>query len=142
MNVLLVTPEFRPKVGGMGRSADRLGAGFAAAGHDTTILTYHRTGDIFTAPYARVDTDCPPGLRVLRVGPIATKYSGAEPETKAFLKRQFVDQSLRAIRTGAPPALVLSFGRATWPHLLVRALLAEQIYRAQQILAGHPYHRD
>ncbi|MGE0255490.1 MAG: 23S rRNA (pseudouridine(1915)-N(3))-methyltransferase RlmH [Alphaproteobacteria bacterium] len=39
-------------------------------------------------------------------------------------------------------ALLLSFGRATWPHLLVRALLAEQIYRAQQILAGHPYHRD
>ncbi|MCP4329485.1 MAG: 23S rRNA (pseudouridine(1915)-N(3))-methyltransferase RlmH [Alphaproteobacteria bacterium] len=38
--------------------------------------------------------------------------------------------------------LVLSFGKATWPHLLVRALLAEQLYRAQQILANHPYHRD
>ena len=37
--------------------------------------------------------------------------------------------------------LRLSFGRVTWPHLLVRALLAEQLYRAQQILAGHPYHR-
>ncbi len=37
--------------------------------------------------------------------------------------------------------LVLSFGAVTWPHLLMRALLAEQIYRAQQILAGHPYHR-
>ena len=37
---------------------------------------------------------------------------------------------------------VLSLGQATWPHLLVRGLLAEQIYRAQQILAGHPYHRD
>lgn len=35
----------------------------------------------------------------------------------------------------------LALGRATWPHLLVRGLLAEQIYRAQQILAGHPYHR-
>jgi 23S rRNA (pseudouridine1915-N3)-methyltransferase len=38
-------------------------------------------------------------------------------------------------------ALVLSFGAMTWPHLLARAMLAEQIYRAQQLLAGHPYHR-
>lgn len=36
---------------------------------------------------------------------------------------------------------VVAFGRLTWPHLLVRGLLAEQLYRAQQILAGHPYHR-
>jgi 23S rRNA (pseudouridine1915-N3)-methyltransferase len=37
--------------------------------------------------------------------------------------------------------LALSFGAMTWPHLLARAMLAEQIYRAQQLLAGHPYHR-
>ncbi len=36
---------------------------------------------------------------------------------------------------------VLSFGALTWPHMLVRALLAEQIYRAHSILTGHPYHR-
>lgn len=35
----------------------------------------------------------------------------------------------------------LSFGSQTWPHLLVRAMLAEQIYRALTILSGHPYHR-
>ncbi|MFL6722006.1 MAG: 23S rRNA (pseudouridine(1915)-N(3))-methyltransferase RlmH [Sphingomonas sp.] len=38
--------------------------------------------------------------------------------------------------------LLLSFGRATWPHLLVRAMLAEQLFRATSILANHPYHRD
>jgi 23S rRNA (pseudouridine1915-N3)-methyltransferase len=38
-------------------------------------------------------------------------------------------------------ALVLAFGRTTWPHMLVRAMLAEQLYRASTILTGHPYHR-
>ncbi|RAU21908.1 23S rRNA (pseudouridine(1915)-N(3))-methyltransferase RlmH [Paramagnetospirillum kuznetsovii] len=37
--------------------------------------------------------------------------------------------------------LLLSLGGMTWPHMLVRALLAEQLWRAQAILAGHPYHR-
>ncbi|NQU62115.1 MAG: 23S rRNA (pseudouridine(1915)-N(3))-methyltransferase RlmH [Rhodospirillales bacterium] len=38
--------------------------------------------------------------------------------------------------------LVIGFGEQTWPHLLVRGMLAEQIYRAECILAGHPYHRE
>lgn len=44
--------------------------------------------------------------------------------------------------TRAAATLVLGFGPATWPHLLVRAMLAEQLYRATSLLAGHPYHRD
>lgn len=38
--------------------------------------------------------------------------------------------------------LKLAFGSLTWPHMMVRAMLAEQIYRAWSINAGHPYHRD
>ena len=43
-------------------------------------------------------------------------------------------------RAGAD--LLLSFGAATWPHLLARAMLAEQLFRATSILANHPYHRE
>ena len=45
-----------------------------------------------------------------------------------------------AVRAGAD--LLLSFGPATWPHLLARAMLAEQLFRATSILANHPYHRE
>jgi 23S rRNA (pseudouridine1915-N3)-methyltransferase len=38
--------------------------------------------------------------------------------------------------------LLLAFGHATWPHLLARAMLAEQLWRATSILANHPYHRE
>ena len=48
-----------------------------------------------------------------------------------------LDASVRAAA-----ALTLALGPMTWPHLLTRALLAEQLYRAQSILTGHPYHRE
>jgi 23S rRNA (pseudouridine1915-N3)-methyltransferase len=38
--------------------------------------------------------------------------------------------------------LLLGFGRLTWPHLLARAMLAEQLFRTTSILANHPYHRE
>jgi 23S rRNA (pseudouridine1915-N3)-methyltransferase len=38
--------------------------------------------------------------------------------------------------------LLIAFGKATWPHLLARAMLAEQLWRATSILANHPYHRE
>ncbi len=45
-----------------------------------------------------------------------------------------------AQREGAD--LLIAFGRATWPHLMARAMLAEQLWRATSILANHPYHRE
>ena len=45
-----------------------------------------------------------------------------------------------AVRSNAD--LLLSFGPATWPHLMVRAMLTEQLFRATSILANHPYHRE
>jgi 23S rRNA (pseudouridine1915-N3)-methyltransferase len=42
----------------------------------------------------------------------------------------------------ARAGFTLGFGRLTWPHRLVRVMVLEQIYRARQIIAGHPYHRD
>jgi len=45
-----------------------------------------------------------------------------------------------ATRRGAD--LLLAFGKATWPHLLARAMLAEQLWRATSIIANHPYHRE
>ena len=49
------------------------------------------------------------------------------------------DGHAEAVRERAD--LLLSLGRLTWPHMLVRGLLAEQLYRARCILDGHPYHR-
>ena len=49
------------------------------------------------------------------------------------------DGRAASLREGADERL--AFGPQTWPHLLVRAMLAEQIYRAFTILSGHPYHR-
>jgi 23S rRNA (pseudouridine1915-N3)-methyltransferase len=47
-----------------------------------------------------------------------------------------------ADRERAAADLRLALGKATWPHLLVRAMLAEQLFRATSILANHPYHRE
>jgi len=44
--------------------------------------------------------------------------------------------------TRAQADLLIAFGRATWPHLMARAMLAEQLWRATSILANHPYHRE
>ncbi len=50
------------------------------------------------------------------------------------------DGHLESTRTKAD--LILSFGKLTLPHMLMRAVLSEQIYRLQTIISGHPYHRE
>ncbi|MCW1984682.1 MULTISPECIES: 23S rRNA (pseudouridine(1915)-N(3))-methyltransferase RlmH [Novosphingobium] len=45
-----------------------------------------------------------------------------------------------SLRDGAD--LLIAFGAATWPHMMARAMLAEQLWRATSIIAGHPYHRE
>lgn len=63
----------------------------------------------------------------------------AEAGRRAFFAIGGAEGLDRAVLDRA--AWVLAFGRATWPHLLVRAMLAEQLYRAASLLSGHPYHR-
>jgi len=86
---------------------------------------------------------------------IALDEAGRTMTSEAFAKhlRRLADSGARdlAFLIGGPDGLKpslregaqerLAFGPQTWPHLLVRAMLAEQIYRAMAILAGHPYHR-
>lgn len=82
--------------------------------------------------------------------------SGDTPGSKALAERlgQWRDGGVRETQfligaadgfdddDRADADLLLSFGRLTWPHMLARAMLAEQLWRATSILAGHPYHRE
>ncbi|HTJ64245.1 MAG TPA: 23S rRNA (pseudouridine(1915)-N(3))-methyltransferase RlmH [Alphaproteobacteria bacterium] len=61
------------------------------------------------------------------VAELAFAIGGADGHGQALLKRA---------------AASVAFGRMTWPHRLARVMLIEQVYRAQQIIAGHPYHRE
>ena len=91
-----------------------------------------------------------PGERV-----VVLDERGASMTSPEFAGRlgKWRDQGVRQVAfviggaDGVDPALraradlALSFGRMGWPHMLVRVMLAEQLYRAATILAGSPYHR-
>lgn len=72
---------------------------------------------------------------------LAAKFAAwqGEGRTLAFIIGG-ADGVTEAIRSRAD--FMLGLGRKTWPHRLVRIMLLEQLYRAQQINQGHPYHRD
>jgi 23S rRNA (pseudouridine1915-N3)-methyltransferase len=85
---------------------------------------------------------------------VALDLGGEAPDTEAFAARLGLWlESRRAVwfLIGGAEGLdrsvldradaVLSLGRMTWPHILARVMLAEQIFRARSIAAGHPYHR-
>jgi 23S rRNA (pseudouridine1915-N3)-methyltransferase len=86
---------------------------------------------------------------------VALDESGTDLDSAGFAQRiaawQERGSSALAFAIGGPGGLdravleraeiILAFGRMTWPHRLVRVMLAEQIYRASTILSGHPYHR-
>ena len=75
-------------------------------------------------------------------------------EELAELLRDWRDNGIRETRFVLGPAdghgraerdaadRLLAFGKATWPHLLARAMLVEQLFRATSLLANHPYHRE
>lgn len=87
---------------------------------------------------------------------IALDERGEEMPSRAFAQRvqSLIDGGTKDLvfiiggADGLDPRILerakqrFAFGRATWPHLLVRAMLVEQIYRAATILTNHPYHRD
>jgi 23S rRNA (pseudouridine1915-N3)-methyltransferase len=82
--------------------------------------------------------------------------TGDTPGSVAFAEKlgKWRDDGVREIRflIGAADGFLaeerkaadwlVSFGRLTWPHMLARAMLAEQLWRATSILANHPYHRE
>lgn len=93
----------------------------------------------------------PPGTRTIALDETGEQLGSA---TLAKLLEQWRDQGVREARflIGAADGLndaersgadvLVAFGRATWPHMLIRAMLVEQLYRATSIIAGHPYHRE
>ena len=92
----------------------------------------------------------PQGARVIALDETGRNLSSARFAEQIGRWRDAGTQDLAIVIGGAEGLapglrekadLVLALGAMTWPHLLVRGMIAEQLYRAQTILAGHPYHR-
>ncbi len=128
------------------RTARPLGLGPAAV-----IEVEDRKGGGPTAEAALIAAAVPRGARVTALDERGS--SPTSPEFAAML-RGWADAGLRdlALVIGGPDGLdaglraradgAIALGRMVWPHMLVRVMLAEQLYRAATILAGGPYHRN
>ncbi len=93
-----------------------------------TIVVLDETGKAMTSRgFANLIAD----IRDQGVGDIAFLIGGADGHGDVL--HQQIKQN---------KARTLSFGPNTWPHMLVRVMLAEQLFRAATILSGHPYHRE
>jgi 23S rRNA (pseudouridine1915-N3)-methyltransferase len=90
----------------------------------TMLAALDRRGEMWTS---REFADRLAAWRDRGVAELAFAIGGAEGLAAAVLDRAMISVSL---------------GPMTWPHFLARGMLLEQLYRAQQILAGHPYHRE
>jgi 23S rRNA (pseudouridine1915-N3)-methyltransferase len=107
-------------------------------------------GDARVAEGEKILAKLKPAEFVVVLDEHGTQFSSAELATKIG-DWQTVGQDV-AFVIGGPDGLAaeaigradlrLAFGAMTWPHQLVRIMLAEQLYRTVTILAGHPYHRD
>ncbi|HRX75185.1 MAG TPA: 23S rRNA (pseudouridine(1915)-N(3))-methyltransferase RlmH [Hyphomonas sp.] len=108
------------------------------------------SGGGLDAEAARILEKIPSGARVLRLDEFGPSMGSAEFAGKLAQWRDQGTPDLvfliggaegygEAVRRAAPETL--AFGPQTWPHRFVRAMLAEQVYRAVSILAGTPYHK-
>ena len=110
-----------------------------------------RTKDESSKIMSWFDEKAPKGARLVCLDPYG---KDASSEGLAKLLVRWRDDSIPATyfaiggADGHHPDLLaradqkLAFGSATWPHMLFRAMLAEQLYRAEMISTGHPYHRS
>lgn len=141
-----LTEDFVGRAGAIGR---RLGFQSVAV-EEVAVSKAREAKTRMTEECARLASRVPDGAHVILLD---AKGKGMTSEDFAEMLGALRDAGTKdfVFVIGGPDGLLplpgiragrsLAFGPQTWPHLMVRAMLSEQIYRALTILAGHPYHR-
>jgi 23S rRNA (pseudouridine1915-N3)-methyltransferase len=131
-------------VGRIGRSPE----------HDMVTRYATRLGSKLKITELPEDRGFPVASAQSRTVVLDEKGKALASESFAKLLQRWQDDGVREVRfliggadghedaTRASADLLMSFGPATWPHMLVRAMLVEQLYRCMSILSFHPYHRS